>query len=73
AAEAETQTEQIIYKTEVTATYMRDGRKGFWNFLTWLLTKSVTMSIFGILLIILLLLVIVKRVRKRSREQKKTD
>ncbi|SEU05928.1 hypothetical protein [Lacrimispora sphenoides] len=72
-AEAENQTEQIIYKKEITATYVRDGRKGFWNFLKWLLANSVTMSILVILLIILLLLVIVKRVRKRSREKKKTD
>lgn len=72
-AEAENQTEQIIYKKEATAAYERDGRKGFWNFLKWLLTNSVTLSILTILLIILLLLVIVKRVRKRNRVQKKTD
>jgi len=69
-AEAENQTEQIIYKKEVTATYKRDGRKGLWNFLSWLLTKSVTLSILSILLIILLLLVMVKRKRKRNRVRK---
>lgn len=66
-AEAENQTEQIIYKKEATAAYERDGRKGFWNFLKWLLANSVTLSILTTLLIILLLLVIVKRVRKRNR------
>ena len=72
-AEAENQTEQITYKKEVTATYERDGRKGFWNFLKRLLTNTVTLSILFILLIILVLRVIVKKVRKRNRAQKNTD
>lgn len=66
-AEAENQTEQIIYKKEVTGTYERDVRKGFWNFLKWLLANSVTLSILTILLIILFLLAVVKKVRKRNR------
>ncbi|WP_312427787.1 hypothetical protein [Lacrimispora sp.] len=70
-AEAENQTEQIIYKKEVTATYDRDGRKGFWNFLKWLQKNSVTMSILAILLIMLLLLLIVNRVRNRNRVRKR--
>ncbi len=70
-AEAENQTGQIIYKKEVTAIYERDGRKGFWNFLKWLLTNSVTLSILSILLIILLLLVIVKKMRKKQSSEKK--
>ena len=72
-ADAENQTEQITYKKEVTATYERDGRKGFWNFLKRLLTNTVTLSILLILLIILILRVIVKKVRKRNRAQRNTD
>ncbi len=72
-ADAGNQTGQLIYRKQATAIYERQGKIGFWNFLKWLLTNSVTLSILAILLIILLLLVIVKRVGKRNRVQKNTD
>ncbi len=68
-ADAENETSQVIYRKQATATYERKGRIGFWNFLKWLLTNSVTLTILTILLLILLLLLTIA-LKKRKRKEK---
>ncbi len=65
-AGAENQTGQPIYRKQATAIYKRQGKIGFWNFLKWLLTNSVTLAILTILFIMLILLIIIK---KRNRKE----
>ncbi len=55
-ADAENQTGQIIYRKQATAAYERKGSIGTWNFLTWILTSSISLKILTILLLILLVL-----------------
>lgn len=73
-AGAENQTGQPIYRKQATAIYKRQGKIGFWNFLKWLLTNSVTLAILTILFIMLILLIIIKKKeQKRNGIQKITD
>ena len=65
---AENQTEKIIYKKEATATYERDGRKGFWDFLKWLLSNPITLAI---LLFLLLIAIVLMIFAKKSMKRKK--
>ena len=67
-AEAENQTEQIIYKKEATATYEQEGRNGFWDFLKWLLSNPITLAILLFLLLIATVLIILA---KKSMKRKK--
>ena len=69
-AEAENQTEQIIFKKEATATYERDGQKGFWDFLKWLLSNPITLAILLFLLLIaVILLILAKKSMKRKKNK----
>jgi hypothetical protein len=69
-AEAENQTEQIIYKKEATATYEQDGRKGFWDYLKWLLSNPITLAILLFLLLIaVILLILAKKSMKRKKNK----
>ncbi|MDR2022101.1 MAG: hypothetical protein LBQ71_02340 [Hungatella sp.] len=70
-AEAENQTEQLIYKKEATATYERDGGMGFWDFLKWLLTNPITLAILLFLLLIaVIILILAKKSMKRKKNKK---
>jgi hypothetical protein len=66
--DAENQTGQLIYRKQATAIYERHGRIGLWNFLKWLLTNTVTLAIFTILLIVFIILAIVKKRTKKKRK-----
>ena len=72
-AEAENQTEQIIYKKEATATYEQDGRKGFWDFLKWLLTNPITLAILLFLLLIAVILLILANKSMKRKKNKIPD
>ncbi|MDR1548665.1 MAG: hypothetical protein LBT06_08780 [Hungatella sp.] len=67
-AGAENQTGQPIYRKQATAIYKRQGKIGFWNFLKWLLTNSVTLAILTILFIMLILLIIIKKGTEKKRD-----
>lgn len=67
---AQNQTSQIIYKKVATGTYERDGKKGFWDFLKWLLSNPITLAI---LLFLLLLAVILLIIAKRNVKRRKTN
>lgn len=69
-AEAENQTEQIIYKKEATAIYERGGQKGLWDFLKWLLSNPITLAILLFLLLIaIVLLILAKKSMKRKKNK----
>lgn len=51
-ADAENQISQVIYQKQATGIYEQKGRMGFWNFLKWILTNSVTIAIFLMALLI---------------------
>ena len=66
----ENPTGQVIYKKVATGTYERDGKKGFWDFLKWLLSNPITLAI---LLFLLLLAVILLIIAKRNLKRRKTN
>lgn len=76
-AGAQNQTSELIYQKQATATYERKGRTGFWNFLKWLLTNSVTVTILTILLLIMLILLIIakkkQKIKKLKNPRKESD
>lgn len=53
---AENHTDQLIYKKSVTAVYERQARNGFLKVLRYILTKTIALSVFLLLLIVILIL-----------------
>ncbi len=72
-ADAENQTGQLIYQKQATAIYERNGKIGFWNFLKWLLTNSVTLAILTIFLVIMLILLIILKKERKRKEIRETE
>lgn len=66
---AENETDQLIYKKNVTAVYERLTRSGFIEILRYILTKTIALAVFLVLIIILILL----RKKKRSKANSISD
>ena len=62
----ENQTGRPVYRIQATGVYEQNGRMGFWNFLKWLRTNSLTLAILKLLLLTILTILTADRLgRKR--------